>query len=786
MLRGDAFSPSVSEVLKKDGITVEDVLSCSDVIPAYRNQDKELIQFLSMSKSINGMVKLIHSTDKPHLTRKAIDLFTSTNKTLLRLFSQKRKTTEFLISVLNTPVDAPKVHDSVITAIMQVCLYSFNDWEREMFAIFNSSQTIFPSLLKNVEKPAIFSFLRSILSNSSQAQTFLWYFFAALMDEHGVGMDTPDFIQAEFALRVPNVHLLPEQRKNVIDLLSLFFHVNVDNAYKEFLAAVTQGLPLILQDCNTDAERASVFRLGLFLPVNPTVSLSAVSVLECFRLPCDLIIAALRYLNQAHYKISPDLAELFLFRLIRAGSNINVIRESLQLFREFSDSQMMQNTLIGIMNYCYDKLDWKTSIKLRSARMMLTYAINGEIVDPMSANFHDLLAKFMKNTPEGYVDQNRLKMLKGKSSQAMPTHYNASILWGSEATKMMDIYPSISKPSYLRALNPRKFEDVHFVYETKNELYQKLSNSMLYTKEQSPKNTSTLVTYGYIDEFDDGEPIENPFLVPPPPQTICTPKKPSLILSNILAPHATLHISSVHCLEVPLLERKNRKTQTKTPAKVDCAIDAGTGECIVTPHEVPQKPQLIPPHTARSMSATLKPLSQVSPPPSMKIVSPLKKDPNAPVTQIQAPSLDLPIPVPTPSHQLSSTSNLLLTVSRNKVKRRVSSESKKPVTLWFEQSPPIVEGLSSGPNPFQQVIDENQEPKPPSESVIPASLISPPSIIFKVEKKKPNPYLEIVMPIIKSEMPSTPPFSTAGLNLDWIINEMESRKKSRLPQVSLG
>ena len=833
----ESSPPGVDEILKQSEPPIEDLLSCPDIITAYRNQQKDLISYLSQTKIMNKMVKILHRSDCTKLSRKVIDLFTSTNKTLLRQFSQKRKTTELLISIFNTNFSAAQqavqmapqlqsngqseaeqqseikteeLNKSVVTAVMQVCVYAFNDWEREMFAIFNSSQTIFPYILKHVEKPPVFSFLRSILTCTSQAQTFLWYFFVALMDEHGVGMDTPDFIQAEFALRTPNVHLTPEQRNTVINLLALFYQFGADDAYNEFTAALTQGLPLVLQDCNTDSERAAVFKLGLYLPNNPTICLSAVSILECFRVPAELLQAAIRYLTQCHYRISPDLAELLLYRLIRMNSSTTIIKETLPLFMEFSDSQMMQNTLLGIMNFVYEKITWRTNIQLRTIRLMLTNAICGRILDPLNADFPDIMAHFMEDPPEGFIDQNRMKLIRGKSSQAMPTHYNAVILWGTEAEKMAQIYPSLNKPNYLRILNPKKFEDVHFVSETKStELITQDSTKPAKEKPTSSTATTTaLVGCGFIDEFDTGEPVNNPFLVPPPPQSLQLSKKPSLILQTFIGPKAELFPSDPVVFEIQTIENKNRKTQTKTRNRCDACTSTATAECIIIPRTPPARKQKEP--SSHAAYQTLKPA---------------RKKEYISVNQIQAPPLALPINLPiAPIHQTLAPGAGLMLAPKTTTQRRVSNEAPDSVdkSPWFDSK--NMQIGSNGPNPFNQrnpptlfatqqfrlsrgpatLADPkqmmeakllhqkpqqstNKEPIQKQDSLqTQQSEQAKPQNEVKQDPPKPtikNPYLELVNSLLTTETTPLPPMSFAGMNLDWIKFEMNrnERRASHVP-----
>ncbi|EAY10121.1 hypothetical protein TVAG_274850 [Trichomonas vaginalis G3] len=754
MISNNSSFPALDQLLAQPNITIEDVLDCPDMYSAYMKNYKDLILFLTTKQNFTSLINLLHTTESPKRTRKIIDLFSSPNKTLIRCLSHDRKTTELLISVFKSDEEP---HFSIITAIMQICVYAFNDSEREMFAIFNSSHSIFPDLLKHIQHLSVFSFLRSILKSTVHSQTFLWYFFVALMDEHGVGTETPEFIQAEFAMRTPDIHLSPDQRKSVIDLLAFYFQLGGATAHEEFVAAVTQGLPLILQDANSDPERASVLKLGLFLPCNPTICLSCVSILECFRLPCELLQVAMRYLTQNQYKISPDLAELLLFRMIRVGSSNILVRESLPLFREFSHSQVMQNTLLGILNFSYDKSDWKNNIGSRTIRCMLTQAICGQIVDPMDQDYQESLKKIIDDPPEGIIDQSRLKMLRLRTSQPMPARYNAVILWGDEAAKMAEIYPNINKPNYLRLLNPHKFEEVHFVSEPKLET----PSTEKVSKQESPINSGQFSSLHGIDEFDTGEPEENPFLVPPPPQSIQMLKKPSAILRTMMAPRATLSCSDSLAIEVLEVEIHNRKTQTKTRSKQDAMVSTTTDESCFYQHVKPQ----------------------FSTPPKSEIPKfSLKAD----VNQIEAPPLELPVNSFQPA-------GLMVAPQKGNTSRRISAELTQNDLNSLKQ--PILHPSNSGSivpiKPAPVIIPKSYTltPNTSSSHIIihtssstgssPATsplnsneLTDKSQSSSKLTQNISNPLVDIVLQILKQPPPPIPSYVLNDLNLNWIKAEI--------------
>ena len=770
---------NVENLLKQKNPKIEDILMSSDLISLYRNQQKDLISYLTQTKIINQMIKILHKSDKNIISKRIIDLFTSTNKILLKQIALRRETTELLLSKLNdiqsiditnapvfiaTPESTandynlfyqqqvllmqqqqqelqnnPKSQEqieqekllnlknhSIITAIMQICVYAFNDWQREMFAIFNSSSFIFPSILKHIEKLPVFSFLKSILIYTEQAKTFLWYYFATLMDEHTTGMEIPEYVQAEFAIRTPTIHLAPEQRTNVINLMALYYQYSGNDAPQELTAGLTQGLPLILQDCNTDPERIAVFKLALYLPNNPTLSLSAVSILECFRLPSELLISGIRYLTQSQYKISPDLAELLLYRIIRNNLSVLIVKETLPLFLEFSASQVMQNTLLAIMHFAYEKMNWKESVQMRTCRIMLTNAICGRILDPLDADFPDLLNHFMEDPPEGYVDQNRLKLLRGKSSQAMPTHFNAVLLWGEEdARKMWKIYPSLNKPIYLRLLNPKKFEDVHFVSETQvdasktdkeqenNKQKDKIKennqgNSI--NKDQTKTSVKRVKIYRKIDEFDTGPPTDNPFLMPPPPESLHISKKAPVILQTVIGPKAALYESPSVVYEVQIEEFKNRKTQTKIKRLCDTYASTTTGECVITP-----QPRLVR-KGKELLSTNFKPLN-----------TPLFNNDPSSLDQNEAPQLNLPPHITT---QLS-----IQTQENSNIKNNPQNQENENQSVKLSQSHPWINAFVMKES--HKISNSNIENKNKTES-IQTITENKPIIQEKKEEEKPK------------------------------------------------
>lgn len=724
---------NLDNLLARSDPDLNDILNDPNVVDQFKLNKPQLVSYIASPKKLVSLIAYLHDATNPQRSRKIIDMFIGSNKALLMQLITHRKLVEKLISVLGNE-ETP--HISIITAITQICIYAFNERPREMFAIFNSSQSIFPNLLKHVEKLPVFSLLRTLLKSPTHSQTYLWFYFVALMDDHGVGTETPEFIEAEFALRTPEIHLMPDQRKNVIELLSLLFQIGGAIIKQEFVRAVTQGLPLILQDANSDAERAAVIKLGLNLPANPTVCLSCVSVIECFRVPCELLQSSMRYLAQSQYKLDPDLAELLLYKLIRNNSSNIIVRESLPLFQALADNNLMQSNLIGILNYCYEKTDWKNHISSRTIRTMLIQAILGKNPDPLDLNYQKSLKSIVESQPDGFIDQNRLVMLRQKSTQPLPCRFNAIILWGQEAAKFAKIYKDINKPNYLKQLNPKKFEDVHFVAETKP---VESAFSWINAQTDTQNFSSCFKSLG-VDEFDNGDDSDNPFLTIPPPEALATPRNQSYLIPP-LDLNRSLALSDSFVVERPENEVKSANTQTKDNRQ-DAMVSTTTNESAFFPCSAKQKKVMMIDFAK----------------------SDVKTSTRKEVNQIEAPPLDLPV---LPSGLQSPT--ILIAPQRGNSPKNIHSLDQQQLQKTMGSSPTS-----------ETVVKQKPAPATPSNvawmapaSRSPFSSNGEPYTVLAGGK---NPLVDTVLNIMKQPAPPPPQFSTSGMNIDWVKLEMARSK----------
>jgi len=553
------------DVLGHQNLTFDDLLRSEDLLSEYKSQNVALDGFLGKAAVFERIIEVFVSSSDQKALNVIVSLFTCQNQYLLKKLTQNRKSIEAIFGIFSK--EDSSISGKIIL-VMNIMVYAFNLREREMYAIFNSSSTIFPILLKNIEQPAVFSLFQTLISNISQSQAFLWFFFKELMDEHTVGVPTPEFVATEFALSEPSIHLLPEQRRFTLEILNLFFEMWSKECYPEFSHAVWQGLPLLLQDSNTDMERATVFKLAYhFQPRNPIIS-SAISVVSCFRVPMDLLLSALNYLSICKYRMQPDAALLLLYRLVYQKASILIVKATLPLFRVISDDKRLVSNLLGILTYCFEQNQWEKSFSTRSIRLLLTNSITGSD-EITTETFSGAFIEFMTNPASEFVDNSLIKMLKGKSSQPVPIRYNAISLLGQELDTMSSMYPVMNKLSHLKALLPKKFaDDTPFVPPVSNSppSPESVSDSPFSSSDKIRNFGSQFSTHS-VDEFDSSNEIDRIGFVPPPPQLLSGKK--SYHFGFSVRNKELLDFSASEVYERPMNEYKNRKTQSKTTKYCD-------------------------------------------------------------------------------------------------------------------------------------------------------------------------------------------------------------------------
>ena len=437
---------------------IEDAIHCSDVVQIFKTGNQQLLQILITSDGMNKLIKLIQTSTNFQIVRRILQMFTMQNSPLLSELINSNEYTENLILGLD---DVSKNHPYVTGAITQILFSALDVYPGDFYEVINTSNRVFPILIKNVEVNSVYYLCTRIVIASTEAQTFCWYLFVSLMGDHGTGCAVPKSLAYEPASSTEPYRLTPGMRKKVLELLFSFFNEFPDTC--DFYNDISIALPLILQDAFDDSERALIFKLGLLMNINEAMAYAAQSVLNCMKSSDLLLQFAMYYIQSFGIIISNSSVELILYRMLHRQPNnflLIILAKMIQsiITGSNSDKSDLTESLQMILADAFKNSDI-SSVLMRAFRMYLCCSSEGVSIDPESNEANEQLRRFSSDPYIMEIDADYIQQLKRKAdtisaSNSFTPTFSVSKLWEHDYKKMEEKFKNIgSRPLQISTTN---------------------------------------------------------------------------------------------------------------------------------------------------------------------------------------------------------------------------------------------------------------------------------------------------------------------------------------------
>ena len=469
---------NLSSLIKQQKPNMAQLLKCEDIVPMYKMKIRELCQIIVSKDALLDIIKVFLSTKDPQILSNVAQLFTSTNTTLLKFFTEDIIFTDKLLSFLES--DEDPYTPQIITATL-ILSSAFNYWPQEMTKIFQSSEAIIPLLTKHIDKLPVNAFFSANLLKSIDQESFPWYLFLSIMDSHGPGAIRPFHIQWE---RNDFTRLTSQQRCKAIELLSQYFKTFPDRI--DLIKIVTKALPLLLTDASTDYEKSLVFKLGILLECNNAVARSAISYVNTYPSISPLLQATLKYLAFFHIKMEPDDVQVLLYRFLRTNEQNNLISNSiLQVVgNSAKDNPTLQNNLKQLISIAYKKNPSCNSLLMRGFKFSILGWLDGLDVDPLSDQFSErILAN--RDKPQVFsFDNTFIRSVMQRSQIHQEPIFDAKLLWGSDCQCLSCSFSTIQRLEHLNSSNNKSSNN----QKTNNAENDEIDSNQKSGKPHSPKS----------------------------------------------------------------------------------------------------------------------------------------------------------------------------------------------------------------------------------------------------------------------------------------------------------
>ena len=457
---------NIKLILNNENINLKDLILCDDFISSYKTKNLELISFFENNSNINNLIDLLLNSNDIKIMKIILEIFLMTTNNIVSItLSQDPKLSEKIFTFLYKFSNSSSPIYSIVN---QIFSFVFQNWNSEMFLIFNNSLKIYFILILLMNYLPIYNFINTVLIKSINSKPFIWYLYKCLMDEHGVGLN-PKYIEINFK----NIRLNYIQRLKSLELISSFM-----NTFKEELELsniISYSLPLLLTDSSTSKEISLVFNLAINLEKNEYIIFSAITYLTSFTSLDYVLLKIMRFLIRFKVSLSTFIIQKFLFRFLQLKPSNIFIPVALQLltFSNFNSNEF--NHFNKYLFYVYNHHNNLKHIQLFI--LSIFSLIEHKVFDYTSSDFlqyYQDLSNILKD-PFNYQFNDLKKLLIDDSNPI----FDASKLWGDKLDEFSIHFKYIHK---LNHLNKYKLinDDSSIIFNNQQENHfpnQKRTNS---------------------------------------------------------------------------------------------------------------------------------------------------------------------------------------------------------------------------------------------------------------------------------------------------------------------
>ena len=500
----------LNTLLAMDDPPLERVLMCTEVQAFFRMNVQSVVSFFKKTETIKKMYTLLETSKDFQIITKILALHRSPNKAIVREISKNQELLTMLCKILENKAEVSRYVFGAVASILQIC---FDNWTKETFSLFNETLNNYMRLIKVSHLPGVFACLNKFATSPESnisGKPFIWMLFLALIDSHGPGCRVPPYVTQCKCYNSSMGRLEIAQRCRVLQLMNAYFSVN-SIEFSEIFKAVSTALPLLLQDASNDYEISLVFKLGLRLDYNSAMSLSAMSVINCYKSSDILIQFSLMYMTEFDVNVSYRSIELFIYRMLEKKRYNNFVTVALAnlvqaLVNEKKDKSFIENVREIVCQFCENG----ETCAIRAFRTAMFMATEG--LDPMKEDSCTVADEVDQMMSYVIVHDKLIQKLQAKakeidSNEIYTPIFDVKGLWKKEEiAKMEKLYKTISKlrfknvtrrPSYL----PPK--TTKFDIKTSGNDFKSDGDIELEEIEISPKSKKSSTTFRSDDEDDD-------------------------------------------------------------------------------------------------------------------------------------------------------------------------------------------------------------------------------------------------------------------------------------------
>lgn len=299
--------------------TVKDVIDYPNITQFFKQRNKVLNEYFSKEETLNGIMDIIFE-DKSHSAQLVcLQIFMSTNQTVIKLFLGKTKFVEQLFIKLDEE-NASVFLVGIITQILQKMLLNFSE---EFFSLMDGMEIGYFSLLKNLENDSIYNLCTQIVKTPpSSAHKFLWGFLVAFCENMNEIKEIRETIKIPSVQKCMEIELNPVQKLRVLKLFTSFSNTfKSNNEFKGFLFGIMMELVKLTL---TDDEKCELLQIGLSFELCnfPLMDLSY-QVMVSTTSNGALIQQAIKYISYQFSKKSlVEPIVQFLFNILQEDSNL--------------------------------------------------------------------------------------------------------------------------------------------------------------------------------------------------------------------------------------------------------------------------------------------------------------------------------------------------------------------------------------------------------------------------------------------------------------------------------
>lgn len=307
---------ALNDIISNPNVTVDEIIECQGVIPQFRNNHKELVEFLTRYENVKRLIEILRSDNNKRKHEIILKLFQSGNTSLHRVFADNLLLTEYAISVIDCTNENYNCY--AVGIIFRLISRAFELWYDDMSEIFRLSDTIYRTIIIHFNNFCVFHSIKEIVKSSSKnIWLFMWYLFIAL-----VGKDKDQYSLPRKKAIIKDITIDPalitkEHRTNILIILKSFLRLKLPQ-YEDFVV----NLEKYVATKELDAE---LINFAISFPENEEITKRVLEIISKTKDYSSTIIQkSLEYLTYSEKFVSVETTIKLIVSMILNETTSNI------------------------------------------------------------------------------------------------------------------------------------------------------------------------------------------------------------------------------------------------------------------------------------------------------------------------------------------------------------------------------------------------------------------------------------------------------------------------------